>query len=293
MYPTTTAKRGDVTTSIAVIGATGTIGSRVIARLRGRDVTVVQIARTYGIDVITGTGLSQALEGVDIAIDVSAPMPADDYLAITDTLTAASRNIVGACASQGVQRLVVLTIAGADKAVFDSFPYYVAKRAAEDVVLSSPVPATIVKSTHCHEFATNRAVVTCNEHQVVVQDWLIQPIAADSVADVLVEAALGQTHTPRTITGPHGIRLPLFTAKLLALQGDYRRVRAVPPDLEELATGALLAPDHAVVIGPDVETWLHAPAPTGTPSSTSAGGGFWTTRATKHARSFTPLTPRN
>jgi hypothetical protein len=112
---------------------------------------------------------------------------------------------------------------------------------------------------------------------------LIQPIAADTVADVLVEAALGQTRTPRTITGPHAIRLPLLTSQLLAVQGDRRRVRAVSPALSALAVGALLAPDHAVALGPDVDTWLDTLALNETRSSTAAEGS--TGQAT------TPSTP--
>jgi uncharacterized protein YbjT (DUF2867 family) len=109
--------------------------------------------------------------------------------------------------------------------------------------------------------------VTFNGGEVIVEDWLIQPIAADSVADVLVEAALGQTHVPRTITGPDVMRLPDLTSKLLARQGDSRRVRAVQPKLAGFAAGALLASDGARVIGPDIETWLHTLAPTGTDGS--------------------------
>jgi hypothetical protein len=40
------------------------------------------------------------------------------------------------------------------------------------------------------------------------------------------------------------------------LQGDTRRVHTVRPVLPELASGALLAPHHAAVLGPDVDTWL-------------------------------------
>jgi len=43
--------------------------------------------------------------------------------------------------------------------------------------------------------------VNFDDGEVVAQDWLIQPVAADTVADVLVQAALGQTRMPRTITG--------------------------------------------------------------------------------------------
>ncbi len=245
-----------------MIGATGTAGSRVIARLKARDVAVVEIARAYGVDLITGDGLSQALKGVDIVIDASNPMPADDDSDIMDVVTTAQRNVVGACAAHGIRRLVALTIAGIEKPVFDTFPYYVAKRAAKGILLNSGVPTTIVKSTQCHEFAIGPVAVVCSDHEVFAQDWLIQPIAADTVADVLVEAALAQTRSPRTITGPHAIRLPRLTSKLLALHGDRRHVRAIRPVVPALAVGALLAPRNAVVLGPDVDTWLQARVPT-------------------------------
>ena len=193
-------------------------------------------------------------------IDVSNPVPAHRWSDSGQTLITATRNVVGACAAHDIQRLVVLTIAGIQDPTFDGFPYYEAKRVAKEMVLESPVRATIVKSTQWYEFATNLAV-TCNDGEVIVEDWLIQPIAADSVADVLVEAALGQTHVPRTITGPAAVRLPDLTSKLLARRGDGRRVRAVQPRLPGLAAGALLARRRRV-IGPDIDTWLHSLAPT-------------------------------
>ena len=167
---------------------------------------------------------------------------------------------------------MVLTNAGIEDPTLDGSPYYAAKRAAKEIVLAGPVPTTIVTSTQWHEFATNPAAVSWNDDEVVTEDWLIQPIAADTVADVLVEAALGQTRTPRTITGPQDIRLPELTSKLLASQGDGRRVRTVQPALTALAGGALLAPKHAMVLGPDVDTWLNTVAPDGECSSPSAAG---------------------
>ena len=60
-----------------------------------------------------------------------------------------------------------------------------------------------------------------------------------------------------------------LTSKLLALQGDRRHVRAAKPALTALAVGALLAPDDAVVLGPDVDSWLATLAPVGPSSSQS------------------------
>lgn len=248
-------------TTIAVIGATGTAGSRVVARLKSRDVAVVEISREHGVDLFNGRDLSQALTGVDVAIDVSNPVPPDGRSDIMQTLATASRNIMGACARQEVQRLVVSTMAGIEDPVFDGFPYYEAKREAKEILLDGPVPATIVKSTQWYEFATNHDAVTCNADEVIVEDWLIQPIAADTVADVLVESALGQTHSPRTIAGPDAIRLPDLTTKLLAQQGDSRQVRTVEPAVAALGAGALLASGQAIVVGPDVDTWLQTLAP--------------------------------
>jgi hypothetical protein len=168
----------------------------------------------------------------------------------------AARNLVGACVAGDVRRLVLLTIAGIDRPEFDDFSHYVAKRLQREIVLHSRVPTTIVKSTQWHEFAANPAAVTFSPTEVVVQDWLIQPIAADSVAEVLVVAATGTQSVPRTITGPDVIRLPDLTSKLLDAQGDQRHVRTADPPLDALADGALLAPDHAVAIGPTVDTWL-------------------------------------
>lgn len=250
-------------TTIAVIGATGTAGSRVVARLKARDVAVVEISRAHGVDLFDGDGLYLALRGVDVAIDVSNAVPHNPGSEIARAVVTAARNVVGACAAREVRRLVISTLACIDEEAFDGLPYYEDKRAAKDILLGGPVPTTIVRSTQWYESAINSEAVRCTDDEVIVEDWLIQPIAADTVADVLVEAALGQAHKPCTVTGPEAIRLPELASKLLSRRGDKRRVRASPPAVPALAAGALLAPDHAIVLGPGVETWLRRAAPAG------------------------------
>lgn len=215
-------------------------------------------------DLLNGDGLYRALKGVDVAIDVSDPVPDGGRPGVGEALATASRNVAGACAAREVERLVLSTMAGIDDPVFDGLPYFEGKRAAREILLDGPVPTTIVKSTQWFESALDHDAVSFTDHGVIVEDWLIQPIAADTVADVLVEAALGQTHTPRRITGPQTIRLPELVSKLLARRGDSRRVRAVQPAIAALATGVLAAPEQAIVVGPDVETWLRSAAPAGT-----------------------------
>ena len=54
---------------IAVIGASGTIGSKIAAELEKRGHEVVPISRSHGVDVSSLADLSAALTGVDVVID--------------------------------------------------------------------------------------------------------------------------------------------------------------------------------------------------------------------------------
>jgi uncharacterized protein YbjT (DUF2867 family) len=244
---------------IAVLGATGTAGTRTVSLLAKEGISPVAVSRSTGVDLITGEGLSEALRGVDVVIDVSNPFPQDDTVGLHEALTSATRNVVKNCAAQGVGHLVFLSIAGVEDAVFDNFPYYAAKRAQEGIVEDSPLRSTIVKSTQWHEFATNPAAVTFLDDEVLVEDWLIQPVAADTVAEVLVETALNPPGAAViTITGPEQIRLPELTSRMLARSGDSRNVRVAAPPLDALSKGVLLAPAHATALGPNISTWSNS-----------------------------------
>lgn len=241
---------------IAVVGATGTAGSRTVTRLKRRGIRPVEVTRSHGADLITGTGLAEALHGVDVVIDTSNPAPPDDTLSLLATLTSAARNLVDACCKQRVRRVVLLSISGIENPALDGFAYYVAKRAQEQILKTSPLASTILRSAQWHEFATNPAAVTFAKQEVSVQDWLIQPVAADTVADVLVDLALDSAAVDMAVAGPEVVRLPDLTARLLRHHGDPRSVRAVPPTVPALGGGALLAPADAAILGPDVATWL-------------------------------------
>ena len=252
---------------VAVIGATGNVGARAAVKFRHSGAELVEISRSHGVDLISGDGLPDALAGVDAAIDASAVArpqggagsrpSGDESTELHQALTAATRNVVDACSRHHVEHLVFLSIASIEKPAFDDFPYYVAKRAQERIVATSEVPSTTVKATQFHEFAANPVAVTAREDEVLVEDWLMQPVSAASVADVLVETALGNEVAPmKTIAGPEVSGLPELAAKLLAHHGDRRPVRALPSQLAAFGAGALVAPDDAAIIGPDIDSWL-------------------------------------
>lgn len=242
---------------VAVMGATGTAGSKVVRRLKAKGADIVEVSRSNGVDLVSGDGLAAAVKGADAVIDASNAFPSGDSMDWGEALTAAARNVTKACAAQHVNRLVFLSISGVENPAFDDFPYYVAKREQEKIVRDSGLDATIVKSTQWFEFSANPAVVTFHDDRIEVQDWLVQPIAADTVADVLVHEAMQPSGgSTVVITGPERIHLPELTARRQAALGDGRTVQTIAPPLEALSKGALVAPPEAEVLGPGVDAWL-------------------------------------
>ena len=65
---------------ITVVGASGLIGTKVVALLSADGHEVMAASRSSGVDVVSGAGLTDALTGADALVDVtnspsSRPMP--------------------------------------------------------------------------------------------------------------------------------------------------------------------------------------------------------------------------
>ena len=62
-----------------MLGATGLIGKDVVASLNGAGHQTVAASRSSGVDVLTGEGLTQALAGAEVLVDViNSPSYDDD-----------------------------------------------------------------------------------------------------------------------------------------------------------------------------------------------------------------------
>ena len=125
---------------IAVTGATGRVGSHLVEILEQRGHDVVQIARSTGVDVVSGEGLEEALTGAETIID-TATGPSPDQEEATAFFTASARNLQRAGAAAGAKRIVVVSIIGIDK--FQG-GYNAAKMAQERTLLEGPLPVRIV-----------------------------------------------------------------------------------------------------------------------------------------------------
>lgn len=241
---------------IAVVGGTGTAGARVAALAQEQGHEVVLLTRSTGVNLVTGAGLAEALDGADVAIDASSPTPPDESMSRFDAVVRSGRNLADACVDAGVRRIVVLSIANIEKQEFDAFSYYVAKRDQEESIRNSGLEVSVVRSAQWFEFAERSSAVAYGDAGVTVQDWYVQPVAVAAVAEVLVREATRRTPRDATIAGPEPVRLPDLVRRLLAMRHDHRPVNTVEPPLPAFASGALLAPAGAEIIGPNVSGWL-------------------------------------
>ncbi len=243
---------------IAVVGATGRLGHHAVEILRERGHEVVPISRSEGVDVISGEGLSAALEGVDLIVDAaSSPTPEG----AAEFFTTSARNLQQAGAERGVEGILVISIIGTDH--FDT-GYNAAKVMQERVHLDGPVPARILRAAQFHEFVAELIEWTRQGDVAYVPEMRTQLVAARSVAEAVADLVDGADTAPvgnpvAEVAGPREEKL-IDAARLLASQnGNGLRVEAGewPEDPEGLyPRGALLPGPVAKLAGPSFEEWL-------------------------------------
>ncbi|QEO13851.1 SDR family oxidoreductase [Agromyces intestinalis] len=231
---------------VIVIGGTGLIGSRVVELLTEHGHEAVAASPNTGVNTVTGEGVTEALQGADVVVDVSnSPSFADDD--VLAFFTASTRNLIEAERANGVQHHVALSIVGAD--LLPDSGYLRAKVAQERLITESGVPFTIVRATQFYEFVRRIADSTTGPDGVArVSTGFMQPIAA---ADVSTAVARAAAHEPlngiHEIGGPERIRMDELIRRGLAAAGDTREVVSDPeaPYFGTVLRGAELAPARA------------------------------------------------
>jgi uncharacterized protein YbjT (DUF2867 family) len=233
---------------IAVTGATGRVGSPLVEILEQRGHAVVAIARSTGVDVVSGDGLDEALAGAETIVD-TATGPSPDERAATEFFSALARNLQRAGAAAGAKRIVVVSIIGIDK--FQS-GYNAAKMAQEKALLEGPLPVRIVRAAQFHEFVEPLVGWTIHDGVAEVPEMRSQLVAARVVAEALADAAEEPEIENGRITevaGPLAERLADAAAVLSASRGESIEIResrggllAEPdsPDAAAYAEGAAL-----------------------------------------------------
>ena len=205
---------------IAVIG-TGLIGSQVVRDLLAAGHDAVGHSRATGIDLLTGTGLDDAVRGADVVVDVSNSPTFDD--ASLDFFRTSVTNLVSSARAAGVRHLVALSIVGVDQV--PDLAYYRAKTLQEDLVKASSLPFSIVRATQFMEFVPATLDWTTDGDVVRLPSTPIQPISSAEVAAAVAEVAVGSPlGGVREIAGPEVFRLDELGRITVEITGDHRRV---------------------------------------------------------------------
>ena len=210
---------------IVVIGGTGLIGSKTVAILHQGGHNVVAASPNTGVNTITGEGLKEATAGAQVVIDL-ANSPSFADRAVLQFFETSERNLLPAETAAGVRHHVALSIVGIDRS---DNGYFRAKVAQEKLIKASGIPYTVIRSTQFLEFLGSIADSSADGTLVRLPPCLFQPIAADDVAAVVADVALG---APRDgiveIAGPERAPFNEFVARYLKAIGDPRKVVSDP-----------------------------------------------------------------
>jgi uncharacterized protein YbjT (DUF2867 family) len=176
-------------TSILVTGGTGNLGSHVVPRLidsgqplrllsRKQHPPVDAIEYAVG-DTVRGTGLEEAVSGIETVVHLAGGAKGDDV---------AARNLVAAAREAGVRHLVTISVIGADRMPIG---YFRAQAEAEAVIMSSGIPWTTLRAAQFHDFVMRTMGAMAKMPLVPVPSGLrFEPVDVSEVAARMATLAL-------------------------------------------------------------------------------------------------------
>jgi uncharacterized protein YbjT (DUF2867 family) len=211
---------------IVVIGGSGLIGSKVVSKLRDRGHEVVAASPSSGVNTINGEGLSEALTGAQVVVDV-ANSPSFEDKAVMEFFETSGRNLLAAEAAAGVRHHVALSVVGTDRLLASG--YFRAKLAQEELIKASKIPYTIVRATQFFEFVGAIAQSATDGPTIRLPPALMQPIVSDDVAAALADIALAEPLNGTVeLAGPEPIRMDELVRRFLIANRDSRQVTTDP-----------------------------------------------------------------
>ena len=215
---------------IVVIGGSGLIGSKLVAKLVAQGHEAVAASPNSGVNTITGEGLAEALKGARVVVDVSNS-PSFEEEAATEFFKTSTRNLLTSEAAAGVGHHVALSVVGTERLAERGGigGYFRAKLAQENLIKESPLPHSIVHATQFFEFVKSIADASTDGDKVRLPDALIQPMAADDVASAVGSVATGlPLNGTVEVAGPEKFHFDELIRRSLAARNDPREVVTDP-----------------------------------------------------------------
>lgn len=204
---------------VAVAGGTGVAGRATVEELEAAGHETVVIARSTGVDLFTGTGLAEALEGVQAVVDTTNVDTVRRGKAESFFETE-SRHLVHAAREAGVGHIVALSIVGIDRVPFG---YYQGKLRQEAVLAESEVPVSILRTTQFHEFAA-QYLARMKGPVVAVPRWRSRPVSAREVGGTLASLAVSAPRDQLELAGPEEEHMAELVRRVAEMRGLHRRI---------------------------------------------------------------------
>ncbi|MEV5685009.1 SDR family oxidoreductase [Streptomyces sp. NPDC052164] len=211
---------------VVVIGGTGLIGSKLVAKLEGHGHEAVPAAPSTGVNTLTCEGLAEVLKGAQVVVDVSnSPSFEDD--AVMEFFRTSTTNLQKAEADAGVVHHVALSVVGTEH--LRESGYFRAKQAQEDLIKASGIPYSIVHATQFFEFMQGIAAEATDGDTVRLAPVRIRPVHSDDVAVTVGRTAVGSPVNGLVeVAGPDTFQLDELIRKSLAAKNDPRTVVTDP-----------------------------------------------------------------
>ncbi len=212
------------------LGGTGVIGRQVVAALLrdGQDVRVgsrggdgVAAAPGVAVDVLTGDGLAEALDGIEVLVDLSHA-PSLRRRTAQRFVGEGTLRLLAAAREAHVEHVVGLSVVGIDGV---PYPYYEAKVAQERAWASGGLPWSVLRATQVHEFPGQVLATGSMGPLALVPEMRTQPIASSELALALAEVVeAGPSGRVRDLVGPQQESLLDMTRRRVAALGGPRLV---------------------------------------------------------------------
>jgi len=242
---------------IVVIGGNGLVGRNVVRRLRGQGHDVSAASRVSGVDITTGAGLTEALAGAEVIVDVSNS-PERDGPASFEFFRAGGVHLLAAEAAAGVKHHVSLSVVGTGR--LDDSPYLHGKAVQEQMIRDSGIPFTILHATQFYEFLLEIVELSVYEQTLHLSPAYIQPVASADVAASLAELALRPPKNAIVeIAGPDRERLSEIIQRFLTeIEAPYDVVTdtLAPYFGARLEDDSLLPKEGARICSTGFQSWL-------------------------------------
>src|SRR5689334_2955182 len=251
--------KGGIYMKIVVIGGTGLIGSKVVAKLSALGHEAVAASPNSGVNTLTGEGLAQVLEGAQVVVDVSNS-PSFEDAAVMNFFQTSTRNLLSYESAAGVGHHVALSVVGSDR--LPDSGYLRAKVAQEKLIREGSIPYSIIRATQFFEFVNRIADEATSGSSVRLPPVRFQPKAAEDVASAVCRVAIGPPLNGMVeIGGPEQFGFVELIRKALSASNDPRGVSADPHARyfgAELSERSLVPDDGARLGKISFDEWLNS-----------------------------------